>query len=249
MNRLYLLSDVHLGIGAREEELVKKRRLLTLLEEIREDGGRLVIAGDLFDFWFEYRYVVPRGYHAILAAIEKIAERPESVSYFVGNHDFAAGSVFTDDLGVKVYRKEDRIEHDGKIFFIHHGDGLAHRDGRYRLMKRIIRSRCAMRMFGLLHPDAGFGTARIFSKSSRDSASTRFFGESDGMREEARRRIREGADFVVMGHRHVPALEKIESGWYINLGDWLTHFSYAVYENGAVQLFTLKNDRPEPLRA
>jgi UDP-2,3-diacylglucosamine hydrolase len=245
MKRLYFLSDVHFGIGTPEVEATKLRRFLALTREIADQGEHLIIAGDLFDFWFEYRSVVPRGSHAILAALEALTSRGVAITYVVGNHDFAAGNVFRRDLGVQVHTTDIELECEGRRIAVHHGDGLAQHDGGYRLLKRLIRSRVALCGFRILHPDLGFGIARLFSRSSRDYTSTKFYGESDGMRDDARRRIEAGAHVVVMGHRHRPVLERIGNGTYVNLGDWLSHFTYGVYEHGAMTLWTLRHDLPE----
>jgi UDP-2,3-diacylglucosamine hydrolase len=247
VNAVYFLSDVHLGIGDPEHERQKRERLVHLLHSIRGRARRLVIVGDLFDFWFEYRFVIPRGNHAVLAALEDLVASGTHVSILRGNHDFAIGGFFSDDLGIEVIDADYEFSEDGRRFSVYHGDGLAINDGGYRLLKKIIRSRLAQFGFRILHPDLGFGMARLFSSSSRDYTSTKFYGETDGMSIDAERRIRGGADIVVMGHRHLPAKIRIGNGWYVNLGDWLTHYSYAVWRDGDIALFTCRNGDEEPL--
>ncbi len=246
---VYFVSDIHLGVGTAEKERVKQRRFVELTELVRRDGGSLCIVGDLFDFWYEYRSVVPRGYHDILSALARLTDAGLQVSYLAGNHDFAIGDVFSRDLGVHVFPDEFTFTSDGRRFFVFHGDGLAAKDGGYRLLKKLLRARWSQTLFRLLHPDLGFGLARRFSHSSRDYTSGKFYGETDGMRVEAQRRISDGADYVIMGHRHKPAHENIDGGVYVNLGDWLTHFSYAVFEHGDLSLRTMRNGAPEPMSA
>ena len=248
MNAVYFLSDVHLGIGDATHEDVKKQRLVQLLRKIRPDARRLVIAGDLFDFWFEYSSVIPRGYHAVLTAIEELVRAGTTVSYVPGNHDFAIGDFFSRDLGVQVVKDHVSFKEDGKNFYVCHGDGLAEKDAGYRVLKKIIRSRLALGSFRFLHPGFGFRLARLFSASSRDYTSNKFYGESDGMYLEAQRLLNTGIDYVVMGHRHLPLKKKIGDGWYVNLGDWLSHYSYAVWRDGALSMYTCKNDREEALK-
>ncbi|MCZ7558156.1 MAG: UDP-2,3-diacylglucosamine diphosphatase [Bacteroidia bacterium] len=241
---VYFISDLHLGVGSAEAERVKRRRFVELTNTVQQGRGSLVIVGDLFDFWYEYRYVVPRGSHEVLTALGQLTEAKCPVVYLAGNHDFAIGSVFSDDLGVTVVRDDLHFSSDGKRFYVFHGDGLAPKDGGYRLLKKLLRARWAQIAFRVLHPDLGFAIARRFSHGSRDYTSGKFYGETDGMRLEAQNRIAAGADYVVMGHRHLPAFERIGNGAYINLGDWLRHFSYAVFEHGDISLRTLENDMP-----
>jgi UDP-2,3-diacylglucosamine hydrolase len=244
---VFFISDVHLGVGSAEDEQVKQQRFVALCDQVFRESGSLCIIGDLFDFWYEYRSVVPRGFHRILAAMHRLTNNGQSVLYFAGNHDFAIGDFFSRDLGVVVIHDDQYAVCDDRRFYLFHGDGLAAKDGGYRMLKKILRARWSQWLFRLLHPDLSFGFAHRFSHSSRDYTSSKFYGETDGMRLEASRRINDGADFVIMGHRHQPAFEHIDSGVYVNLGDWITHFSYAVFENGELTLRTMRNDFPEPL--
>lgn len=244
--RLYFLSDVHLGVGSPTVEARKQELLLQLLHDMRNDASGLYIVGDLFDFWYEYAHVVPRGMHTVLAALESLA-RAVPIVYLAGNHDFAIGSTFT-DMGIRVERDDVSFDHAGARFWVHHGDGLALRDGGYRALKRVLRNPLSQWGFRWLHPDVGFGLARAFSHGSRDYTSSKDFGEHDGMLLEAGRRIASGADVVVMGHRHRPSLTPVGSGLYVNLGDWITHFTYAVHDTDGMHLMTMKNGHPAPFQ-
>jgi UDP-2,3-diacylglucosamine hydrolase len=246
---VYFVSDLHLGVGTEVDERVKRRRFVELADAVLRERGSLVIVGDLFDFWYEYRHVVPRGSHEVLSALGRLTEAGCSVVYLAGNHDFAIGAVFSDDLGVVVVRDDLHFSCDGKCFYAFHGDGLAAKDGGYRLLKKLLRARWAQIAFRILHPDLGFALARRFSHNSRDYTSGKFFGETDGMRAEAQIRIAAGADYVIMGHRHLPAHERIGTGVYVNLGDWIRHYSFAVFERGELTLRTVANDIPEILTA
>ncbi|PLX23553.1 MAG: hypothetical protein C0600_14460 [Ignavibacteria bacterium] len=244
---LYFLSDVHLGVSDTDTEQEKLRLLMQILEEVRSKAAGLYIVGDLFDFWYEYRSVIPRGYHRLYAALEELRRSEVTVTYLAGNHDFAINGFFSRDLDVNVVRDDLAFEYGGKRFYLYHGDGLAQRDGGYRMLKRVLRNPVSQWAFRLLHPDVGFGLARRFSHSSRDFTSGKVYGETDGMRIEAERRIASGADFVIMGHRHLPAREKIDGGMYINLGDWIRHYSYAVFTDGDISLYTIKQGTQELL--
>ena len=242
---LYFLSDVHLGVGSPEAEHRKLERLLALLAQLRGEAAGLYIVGDLFDFWYEYASVVPRGYHRLYAELELLVASGVEVTYLAGNHDFAIGDFFSRDLGVRVERDHVEFTYGGKRFHVFHGDGLAVRDSGYRMLKRVLRSPISQRLYRLLHPDLGFGIARRFSHSSRDYTTTKQFGETDGMRLEAERRIREGTDFVIMGHRHIPHREELDGGVYVNLGDWIRYFTYAVFRDGDIGLHTMINGTQE----
>ena len=133
-------------------------------------------------------------------------------------------------------------------FALYHGDGLAPKDGPYRLLKKILRNRAAQWGFRWLHPDLGFLLAHVTSHSSRAyTGGTKKYGPVDGMRLDAERRIAGGADIVIMGHRHIPALERIGGGMYVNLGDWIRHYSYAEWRDGHIRLFTLADGEPRLL--
>ncbi|MFA6232668.1 MAG: UDP-2,3-diacylglucosamine diphosphatase [Bacteroidota bacterium] len=237
---IYFISDVHLGIGSAAEERRRLGLLLSLLADILKERGDLYIVGDLFDFWYEYRSVVPRGYHRLYQALEDLRQSDCAVTYLAGNHDFAIGDFFSRDLDINVVRDDIAFTAQDRRFYLFHGDGLAPKDGGYRLLKRVLRSPLSQRLYRLLHPDLGFGIAQRFSHSSRDYTSAKDFGQSDGMLLEAERRIAAGVDIVIMGHRHVPDKVSIGAGTYINLGDWLSHFTYAVCRDGEIALYTMR---------
>ena len=148
---------------------------------------------------------------------------------------------------MRVLRDDVTFSYGGKQFYLFHGDGLAQRDGGYRLLKRVLRNPVSQWAFRLLHPDFGFGLARRFSHTSRDFTAGKAYGETDGMRLEAERRIGDGADIVVMGHRHLPMREQIGDGLYINLGDWIRHYTYAVFSDGDISLYSIKQGTQELL--
>ncbi|MFZ1729430.1 MAG: UDP-2,3-diacylglucosamine diphosphatase [Bacteroidota bacterium] len=237
---IYFISDVHLGFGSKESESHRLGLLLSLLADIRREQGDLYIIGDLFDFWYEYQSVVPRGYHRLYQALEDLRRDGRTVIYLAGNHDFAIGNFFSSDLDIAVVRDDLEFSAQGRRFYLFHGDGLASKDNGYRLLKRLLRSPLSQRLYRLLHPDLGFAIARRFSHGSRGYTSARDFGESDGMLLEAKRRIASGCDIVIMGHRHLPRQETIDTGVYINLGDWLSYFTYAVCREGQIALHTMR---------
>lgn len=239
MSRIYLISDVHLGYGKPEEEKRKIDLLSSLLHRVQDDATNLCIVGDLFDFWFEYKRVLPRGYHRILSELEALKGAGIEIDYLAGNHDFALGSFFSDDLGIAIHPDMlIRTWNDVRVY-LYHGDGLAEKDGGYRLLKRVLRNRLSRFLFRWIHPDIGFALARLVSHTSRDYSSNKSYGKIDGQRAEAERLIRDGVKVVVMGHRHTPVLERIGSGIYLNPGDWLRHYTYAVFDGQRISLHSL----------
>jgi UDP-2,3-diacylglucosamine hydrolase len=217
-------------------ETTRKSEVLKFLDRVLESGSRLTIVGDLFDFWYEYRYVVPKDFFWIYVKLKEMVDRGLRVDYVAGNHDFYLGEFFSKSVGLKVYQDGFSEEINGKKFLIVHGDGLAQKDSGYRLLKRILRSGLARTLIRWVHPDVGFSMAKVFSKKSREYTSSKDFGETDSMNSYAQKKIGEGYDFVVMGHNHVPRLEHFENGIYVNLGDWLRNFTYGVFDGDTMRL-------------
>jgi len=242
MKKAFFISDVHLGLEDKERERAKERRLLSFFRRVEEEGDQLYILGDLFDYWFEYKYVIPRGYHHVLSALGRLVEHGVEVRYLAGNHDFWLKDFFPSDLGIPVYKDPVGITIGGKRFYLHHGDGLALRDAGYRLLKKVLRNRLSIFFFTLIHPDITAPIAKASSKGSRQYTDRKDFGETDGMILCATDKIREGYDFVVMGHRHVPLYQAIGRGVYINLGDWISYSSYAEFDGSTIALKSWKED-------
>jgi UDP-2,3-diacylglucosamine hydrolase len=238
---VYFLSDVHLGLGPPAEEKAKEDNLLAFLESIRPDTEALYILGDLFDFWFEYKTVIPKGFHRTLAALQSFTDRGIPVHFLVGNHDFWMGDFFTHELGIIVHRQPFETTIGTHRIYLHHGDGLSARDLGYRILKPILRNRLSMVLYRWLHPDLGVRLARGSSRASRDHTSTKDFGEDAGMIAHAREKIEQGATIVVMGHRHKPKQVSVGSGTFVNLGDWISHNTYGELANGAFALKSWKN--------
>jgi len=227
MGKAYFISDVHLGLESRDREKAKEDRLLNFLDHVQIDASYLFIVGDLFDAWFEYRTVIPKGFHRLFTKLEDLTRKGVAIYYLAGNHDYWIRNFFSDELGMKTFHDAFDIMVNGKKIFIHHGDGLAQNDTGYRLLKIILRNRLSIWLYSWLHPDIGVALAKSSSKKSRNYTQTKDYGDSDGMMQFAKQKIDEGYDIVIMGHRHKPTSEKIGRGTYINLGDWITHNTYA----------------------
>jgi UDP-2,3-diacylglucosamine hydrolase len=239
---IYFISDVHLGAPTLSEEFETKRKkeMLKFLDGVSENGSRIIIVGDLFDFWYEYKYVVPKNYFWLYARLKELVDYGVSVDYIAGNHDFFLGEFFARSVGLKVHQEGFSEEINGKKFLIIHGDGLAQKDSGYRMLKKILRSNSMRKMIRWVHPDVGFYLAKAFSKKSREYTSNKDFGETDDMMVFAKKKIEEGYDFVIMGHNHVPKCEHFGKGIYINLGDWLKNFTYGIFDGDTMKLMNWK---------
>lgn len=232
----YFFSDVHLGLGSPQIEKQKEDRLLGFLRSILPSSDHLFILGDLFDFWFEYKTVIPKGFHRTLAALQEFADRGVKVHYLAGNHDFWMGDFFHNELGMELHFEPFETTVAGKRIFFHHGDGLAENDTGYKLIKPVLRNKLNIRLYRWLHPDLGVKLARGSSRTSRAYTANKHYGEEEGMIRYARTRIENGADIVMMGHRHKPTVVPINHGMYVNLGDWISYNTYAVLQNGDLHL-------------
>lgn len=238
MSRAFFISDAHLGLGTKEEEHEKERRLLQFLLHINGRASHLFIVGDLFDAWLEYRTVIPKGYHRLFTALEDLTHAGVQVHYLAGNHDYWMGSYFRDYLGVQTHFDPFEASIDQKKFYIHHGDGLTGKDVGYRILKKILRNPLSIWLYSWLHPDIGIALAKLTSRKSRHHTSQKDFGAEDGLQQFAAKRIAEGLDFVVMGHRHKPIAVPLDRGLYVNLGDWISNFTYAEFSDGRLSLKT-----------
>ena len=232
----YFISDVHLGMGRADEERAKEDRLLAFFRRIRPKARQLFIVGDLFDFWFEYRTVIPKGFHRTLSALQEFTGEGIPIHYLAGNHDFWMKDFFAGELGITLHPDPFETTIDRKKVFLHHGDGLAQNDVGYRFIKPILRNRVNIALYRWLHPDLGVPLARRSSRTSRAYTADKHFGEESAMKDFATTRIAGGTDIVVMGHRHVPRYEQIGKGIYVNLGDWITHHTYARMSRGKIAL-------------
>lgn len=232
----YFISDVHLGIkfdmGSKQQESI----LLMFLDEIKKDAKELIILGDLFDCWIEYNQVVPKGFYRFFAKLDELINSGIKITYLSGNHDFWYGNYFKDEFGIEIIHNPISMEIEGKKFFLHHGDGLAYKDTGYKILKFILRSKVSQFLYSLVHPDIGIWLAKKSSSHSRDYTDKKNYSARDGMRDFAIKKIAEGYDFVLMGHRHFPFSHKEESGMYANLGDWIKSFSYGEFKNGEFKL-------------
>ncbi|NER10093.1 UDP-2,3-diacylglucosamine hydrolase [Muriicola jejuensis] len=244
--KVYFASDNHLGAPNREKSKARERRFVSWLEEVEEDAAAIFLLGDLFDFWFEYRTVVPKGFVRTLGTLARISDSGIPVYFFAGNHDLWMNGYFEEELGIQVFHKPQQFEIEGKRFFIGHGDGLGPHDKGYKRMKKVFTNPVARWIFRWLHPDWGVRLAQYFSVKNKlisGEEDKEFLGEeNEWLVQYAKRKLEDDHfDFFIFGHRHLPLEIKVgENSTYYNLGDWISHFTYGVYDGQGVEVLAYK---------
>lgn len=239
--KIYFISDFHLGAPTSEESLIRERKICQWLETIKADVSILFILGDLFDFWFEYRHVVPKGYVRILGKLAEIADKGIPIYLFTGNHDMWMFDYLPKELGIKLYRQPEEFNFDNRKFLIGHGDGLGPGDHGYKFIKKVFANKFCQWLFARLHPNFGISLANFWSRKSRQHTGhhdAKYLGDD---KEYLVQYIIETEktkhfDYYIFGHRHLPIDKQIESSHYINLGDWLSYFTYAEWDGSKLSL-------------
>ena len=240
--QIYFLSDFHLGAPDAETSLIREKKVVAFLESIRNTAAQIFIVGDIFDFWYEYKKVVPKGYVRLLGKLAEITDSGIPVHFFVGNHDMWMSGYFEKELNIKVYYEPATFAWNSKRFFVGHGDGLGPGDHNYKFLKSVFRNKLSQWLFGQLHPTIGIGLANYFSRRSRlktGTADEQFLGEDNEWLIIFSREVlaKEHFDYFIFGHRHLPLKIKLnDNAEYINLGDWITHFTYGVFDGNTVEL-------------
>ena len=240
--KIYFLSDFHLGAPNAEASLVREKLIITFLEEIKTTAAQIFIVGDLFDFWYEYKKVVPKGYVRILGKLAELTDAGIPIHFFVGNHDMWMKDYFQTELNIPVYFEPLAFECNHKKILVGHGDGLGPGDEGYKFIKKIFRNKACTWLFGILPPFVGMGIAHYFSRKSRAQTGQTnevFLGEDKEWLIVYCKEVlqKEYFDYLIFGHRHLPIDFKLnEKSRYINLGDWIKYFSYAVFDGENVEL-------------
>ncbi len=244
--KVYFASDNHLGAPDREKSIGREKRFVSWLDEAEKDAAAIFLLGDLFDFWFEYKTVVPKGFVRTLGTLARIADSGIPVYFFTGNHDLWMNGYFEEELGIPVFHRPQQFNVDGKRFFIGHGDGLGPHDKGYKRMKKVFTNPVARWLFRWLHPDWGVRLAQYFSVKNKlisGEEDKEFLGEeNEWLVQYAKRKLEDDHfDFFVFGHRHLPLeINLKENSTYFNLGDWISQYTYGVYDSQGFKLLEFK---------
>ena len=241
MNKIYFASDLHLGVPNKEKSLEREKLFVQWLDEVKTEAEALFLVGDVFDFWFEYKKAVPKGYVRLLGKLAEISDSGIPIHFFTGNHDMWLFDYLEEEINIKIYRDPIQIKLKNKTFFIGHGDGLGPGDYNYKLIKKVFRSQVCQWLFARIHPNLGISLAEYWSKKSRLANGIKdetYHGEKEWLSQFCKEKMKSiDVDFFVFGHRHLPLqVELDETTTYINLGDWINYNSYGVFDGEKLEL-------------
>ncbi len=244
--KIYFASDLHLGVPDYETSLQREKLFIQWLELAKQDATEIFIVGDLFDFWFEYKKAVPRGFVRVLGKLAELTDSGLPVHLFTGNHDMWIFDYLPHETGVKLYREPIERQWNNKKFYIGHGDGLGPGDHGYKFIKKVFQNKFLQWAFARLHPNFGIGLADYFSRTSRaktGSDDDKFLGEENEWLVVYCKEILQKSHYhyFIFGHRHLPLEIKLkEDSTYFNLGDWIKYNTYAVFDGKEMFLKTFE---------
>lgn len=241
--RIYFASDFHLGTPSPERSREREQAVVRWLDGVRTDAAALFLVGDVFDFWFEYKHAIPKGFIRFQGKLAELADVGLPITLFTGNHDMWMRHYFTDELGIPVHRQPRPYRLGDKHFLIGHGDGLGPGDHVYKRLKTVFENPLARQAFRWLHPDIGVGLAQAWSRRSRISNDKKgeeeFLGEDREWLWQYCRAVeaQQHHDYYVFGHRHLPLdLAVTPNSRYINLGEWVNARTYGVFDGETMKL-------------
>lgn len=243
--KIYFASDFHLGIPTYAESRRREDRIVRWLDHIKKDASDLYLMGDVFDFWFEYKTAVPRGYVRFLGKLAELADSGINITLFKGNHDMWMFGYLKQEIGVKIISDELILELGGKRFFLHHGDGLGPGDRKYKALKKVFRSPLSQWLFARIHPNLGIGIANKWSHNSKITNAKkewRIKEEQEWLITYSKEVLTHTHyDYFIFGHRHYPLdIDLGNNSRYINLGEWINFNTYAVFDDTKLQLLEWK---------
>lgn len=247
--KVYFSSDNHLGAPTAALSKPRERKFLRWLEHIRKDAHAIFLMGDLFDFWFEYKTVVPKGFVRTLGKLAEMRDEGIQIYFFVGNHDLWMYGYFEEELGIPVFHNPEVFTLNNKKFFLGHGDGLGPGDMGYKRLKKVFRSRFFQWLFKWGHPDIGMRIAQYMSVKNKLISGEDdhiFLGEeNEWLAVYAKRKLETNHyDYFVFGHRHLPMQIKVgPNSTYFNTGDWIQHYTYGVFDGDTLELAHFESDK------
>ncbi|MEI7500184.1 MAG: UDP-2,3-diacylglucosamine diphosphatase [Bacteroidota bacterium] len=245
--KIYFASDFHLGIPDYQSSLEREKKLVAWLEMASTDAAEIFLMGDLFDFWFEYKTAIPRGYARLLGKLAEVTDAGIPVHLFRGNHDMWAFDYLTNELNIQLHREPEFREFNGKRFYLAHGDGLGPGDNGYKFIKKIFSNPVNQWLFRLLHPDIGIKMALFWSRKSRNAAIEKEKKEEyltlklieNRLTVHSHELLKQNPDldYLIYGHYHYPLDTPLTgTARQLVLGDWITHFTYAVFDGEKLEL-------------
>lgn len=245
--KVYFASDFHLGAPDFESSLIREKKIVRWLDQVKDDAHCIFLVGDIFDFWFEYKEAVPRGYTRLLGKLSELCDNGLDIQVFTGNHDMWIFNYLPKETGVTLHREPITREWNGVKFYIGHGDGLGPGDYGYKFIKKVFASKLCQWLFARLHPNFGIGLANFWSRTSRKSGAEKdktFLGEDNEWLVIYSRKVleKEHFDHFIFGHRHMPLeIQLSENSKYTNLGDWISQFTYGEFDGSQMTLKTFES--------
>ena len=235
-SRLFFISDAHFGSESEEKEEEKIERFKNFLNSNLKENDYLFIVGDLFDFWFEYRYLIPKECFQVLNILYNLVRKGVKIVYIGGNHDFWENGFLKKEMDIEFHSEYLTIDLMSKRFYLHHGDGFIKKDKGYRLLKSILRNRTNIWLYKLIHPDLGVFLAKYFSTFSRTNSTNKYYSSFEEYFQFAKEKFEEGVDFVIMGHTHISVIKEFGNKFFVNIGDWMENFTYGIYDGKEFKL-------------
>ncbi len=247
--KVYFASDFHLGVPDAESSLQREKLIISWLDSIKRDAHAIYLLGDIFDFWFEYKQAIPKGFIRFQGKLAELTDSGIPIIFFTGNHDMWMFDYFTNELNIPVYREPIEFEVNNVKFLVGHGDGLGPGDNLYKIQKKFFYSKACQWLFARIHPNLGISVAKYWSRQSRISNTKngeKFTNDENEFlltycKEQEKMKHR---DYYIFGHRHLPLDLKVsDSSRYVNLGEWINFTTYAEFDGQAVALKTFSNNK------
>ncbi|NEM96860.1 UDP-2,3-diacylglucosamine diphosphatase [Pontibacter burrus] len=233
--KIYFASDFHLGVPDAATSRAREQKIVRWLDQVKHDAAAILLLGDIFDFWFEYRHTIPKGFIRLQGKLAEITDSGIPVLFFTGNHDMWMFDYFPKELNIPILREPISTTINGHSFYIGHGDGLGPGDHTYKVIKKVFANKVCQWAFARIHPNLGIGIANMWSRKSRISnveKDEKFLGEDEWLVQYCREvEAEQHHDYYIFGHRHLPLDLPIgDKSRYVNLGEWVNFCSYAVYD-------------------
>ena len=236
-NRIYFASDFHLGSPNHTESLVREKKICDWLDSIKQYAKEIYLVGDVFDFWFEYKHAIPKGFERFKGKLAELTDNDVKIHFFPGNHDLWTFGYLEQELGLIVHHKPLITTINEKTFYITHGDGLGPSSVKYKILKSFFTSSVSQWLFSKIHPDLGIKLAYLWSKKSRKKGGQidKEKLKKDLISYSKKILVNTDINYFIFGHIHEPIeIELTPSSKYINLGDWINHFSFLEFQNSTL---------------